>query len=285
MFKRQMLTPSRSYTLYRSHDYHFRIYAAMFAGMSQVTMSTIAALEKSIPEELLRVKSPPMADWLEGFLAMRVHALIRFGRWKEAIDLELPSDTDLYCTTTAMIYYAKGIALAATGNISGAETQQQLFKEALQRVPDTRALFNNKCVDILGVAEAMLAGEVEYRKRNFEAAFEHLRTSIALDDALPYDEPWGWMQPTRHAYGALLLEQNYVEEAAKVYAADLGFDDTIPRARQHPDNVWSLHGYHECLRRLGRTAEALIIDQRLRIAMAYADVPIKSSCFCRLAGQ
>ena len=52
------------YTLYRSHDYHFRIYAAMFAGMSQVAFSTVAALEKSISEELLRVRSPPMADWV-----------------------------------------------------------------------------------------------------------------------------------------------------------------------------------------------------------------------------
>jgi len=38
------------------------------------------------------------------------------------------------------------------------------------------------------------------------AAFAHLRRSVELSDALPYDEPWGWMQPTRHALGALLLE-------------------------------------------------------------------------------
>ena len=53
----------------------------MFAGQSAVALSTVSQLEESIPEELLRVESPPMADWLEGFLAMRVHALIRFGRW------------------------------------------------------------------------------------------------------------------------------------------------------------------------------------------------------------
>ena len=270
------------YTLYRSHDYHFRIYAAMFAGISQAALDTAAALERSIPEELLRVKSPPMADWLESFLAMRVHVFIRFGRWREIIKLELPTDQDLYCTTTAMTYYAKGVALAATGDIPGAEEQQRLFKAAIRKVPESRTLFNNKCTDILAVAEAMLAGELEYRKQNYEAAFQHLRESIFLDDTLPYDEPWGWMQPTRHAYGALLLEQGRVEEAAKVYAADLGFDTTAPRARQHPDNVWGLHGYHECLVKLGRTAEALVIEQRLRLAMAYADVPIKSSCYCRL---
>ena len=60
------------------------------------------------------------------------------------------------------------------------------------------------------------------------------------------------MQPARHAYGALLLEQGRVEEAEAVYRADLGLDDTLARACQHPGNVWSLHGYHECLTRLGK---------------------------------
>ena len=109
-----------------------------------------------------------------------------------------------------------------------------------------------------------------------------LRRAIEIDDGLPYDEPWGWMQPTRHAYGALLLEQGRVAEAETVYRADLGFDDTLPRACQHPGNVWSLHGFHECLVRLGQLGEAAIIEQQLKLTAALADVPIESSCFCRL---
>ena len=111
----------------------------------------------------------------------------------------------------------------------------------------------------------MLDGEIAYREGRFDEAFAHLRHAIELDDALPYDEPWGWMQPTRHAYGALLLEQGHVEEAAEVYAADLGLDPTLARPCQHPGNVWSLHGYHECLQRLGRNAEAAIIGQQLEL--------------------
>lgn len=128
----------------------------------------------------------------------------------------------------------------------------------------------------------MLDGEISYRNGDFDVAFEHLRSAIALDDALPYDEPWGWMQPTRHAYGALLLEQGRVEEAAAVYAADLGLDPTLNRPCQHPGNVWSLHGYHECLQRLGRAGEAVIIGRQLELATARADVPILASCACRL---
>jgi hypothetical protein len=90
------------------------------------------------------------------------------------------------------------------------------------------------------------------------------------------------MQPARHALGALLLEQGELEEAEAVYQADLGLDGALARACQHPDNVWSLHGLHECLTRLGRTSEARLLKQRLDLAAARADVPIRSSCFCRI---
>ncbi|KAJ9245246.1 hypothetical protein DTO169E5_1113 [Paecilomyces variotii] len=224
------------YTLYRAHNYHFRLYAAMFAGKFQIAWDTIIQLEASIPEDLLRVESPPMADWLEGFLAMRVHGLVRFGRWQEILDLDLPEDQNLYCATTAMLHYGKGVAYAVIGDIENADKEQVLFSRAMEIVPHSRVVFNNTCRDVLQIAEAMLAGELEYRKCNFDIAFDHLRTAISRSDSLPYDEPWGWMQPPRHAYGALLLEQDRVEEAAAVYAADLGLDGTLPRALQHPNN-------------------------------------------------
>ncbi|MFG2386420.1 hypothetical protein [Streptomyces avermitilis] len=269
------------YTLYRSHNYHFKIYGAMFLGRSQIALETAARLESSISEELLRVESPPMADWLEAFLAMRVHVLIRFGRWADILNLPMPADPQLYSMTTAMLRYARGVALSATGLISEAEAERTLFHAAVARVPETRMLFNNTCADILAIASAMLDGELEYRRGDFDAAFAALQRSIELDDNLPYDEPWGWMQPTRHAYGALLLERGRVAEAEAVYRADLGLDDTLPRASQHPGNVWALHGFHECLVRLGKMGEAQIVAQQLRIAAAQTDVPIEASCFCR----
>ncbi len=270
------------YTLYRAHNYHFKIYGAMFLGQAETALSAAGQLAAALPEELLRVEVPPMADWLEGFLPMKLHALIRFGRWQEIIDTPLPGDQDLYCVTTAMTHYAKGVALASTGRLDEADDQRRLLAAAVARVPASRTVFNNTCLDILAVAAAMLDGEYEYRAGRYGTAFGHLRRAIELDDGLPYDEPWGWMQPVRHAYGALLLEQGEVAEAEAVYRADLGLDDTLPRANQHPRNVWSLHGYHECLVRLGKTDLAGVIRQQLNLAAAQADVPITASCACRL---
>jgi tetratricopeptide (TPR) repeat protein len=112
----------------------------------------------------------------------------------------------LYCTTAATIHYGRGVAHAAKGQLPQAHAEREAFIEAYDRIPESRYLFNNTSRDILAVAGAMLDGEIAYREGQFDLAFGHLRRAMELDDALTCDEPWGWMQPTRHAYGALLLE-------------------------------------------------------------------------------
>ena len=265
------------YTTYVCHDLHFRLYGAMFLGQMGPALEAAGELEKILTPEVVE----PSADFLEAYYGMRQHVLIRFGQWETLKHCKLPEDPELYSFTTALVHYSRTIAFAATGEVDKAHAERELFRAAQARVPETRLLFNNTCESILQVAEQMLEGEYHYRREEYDLAFEHLRRSVALDDALPYEEPWGWMQPTRHALGALLLEQGRVTEAEAVYRADLGYDKTLSRAAQHPDNVWSLHGLHECLVKLGKQEEAVLIKQRLDLANARADVPIKASCGCR----
>lgn len=236
------------------------IYAAMFTGKRAVALEMADRIEDTLPEDVLRIESPPLADWLETFKAVRFHVMVRFGMWDELTRIDLPSDQNLYCVTTATAYYAKGVAWAALGNIQEAERERTLFHESLKHVPPTRQDYPNKCVDILAVGVAMLNGEIEHRRGNYKQAFENLRTSVDLDDSLVYSEPWGWMQPARHAYAALLLEQGHLQEAADVCKAYFGLGGALAPAHQHPNNVWALQGYHECLTRLGRTVEAGLIS-------------------------
>lgn len=265
------------YSVYRCHNYHFKIYGAMFLGQPTVALEAAEALVAELPPSILR----PMADWFEGFVSMKQHVLIRFGRWSDILAQELPTDEGLFCVTMAMMRYARTVALANLYQIDDANAEKARFYEALAQVPESRMLFNNKCTDILKVAEQMMLGELAYHKSDLQTAFDHLRQSVEIDDNLPYDEPWGWMQPTRHALGALLLEQSMVDEAEAVYRADLGLDATLSRACQHPENVWSLHGLHECLTRRGEAVEATHIKRQLDKAAARAEVPIRASCYCR----
>jgi tetratricopeptide (TPR) repeat protein len=268
------------YSYYRLHDYHSLIYAAMLGGKSKAALSATDRMEATITEEMLRIET--LANWMEFFKAVRVHVLIRFGMWEELKTLDPLEDKELYCVTNVMRHYGKGIAHAATGHLEEADKERELFKAASQLVPPTRLDFPNKITDILKVASAMLDGEIEYRRGDYETAFSRLRDAVRLEDELPFAEPWGWMLPARHAYAALSLEQGEVEQAAEAYAEDLGLSPTPKRAHQHPNNVWALHGYYECLEILGRLAEAKIIKKQLSLALAEADVEITSSCFCRL---
>ncbi len=265
------------YSFYRSHDYHFRVYGAMFQGKPSVAHESADEVAATLPDSAIRL----LGDFLECFVSIKQHVHIRFGEWQDILDTPFPEDQELYCYTTAVMHYARTVALSNLGKLDEAETSAEAFNKARAQIPKSRYVVNNTAEDVLAVAEQMMLGELEYHKGNHDKAFDHLRRSVELDDNLEYDEPWGWMQPTRHALGALLLEQGHYEEAEAVYRADLGLDETLSRACQNPGNVWSLHGLHECLVKRGEKIEAAHIKLQLDKAVARAEVPIKASCYCR----
>jgi tetratricopeptide (TPR) repeat protein len=273
------------YTGYRQHNYHFVIYAALFLGQIEPALHAAKGMTATVPEDMLRIKSPPMADFYESYMHLTPHILVRFGRWDNAIALEPPEDQTLFCTGTAYTHYARTIAFAATGRVAEAEAEEKVFLQACDRVPASRLMHNNRVVDLLDIAKAMCRGEISYRKGEFEAAFAALRQAVACDDALPYDEPWGWMQPARHALGALLFEQGHLADAETVYREDLGLGGQLSRATVHPDNVWSLKGLHDCLKARGSVRELPLVRQKLDLALSRADQAVAASCFCAQAAM
>lgn len=275
--------PFNMYTGYRAHNYHFVIYGAMFLGQFDVAMQAVDGMAETVTEDFLRTESPPMADFYESYLSFRPHVLVRFGRWREATELTLPEDQDLYCTLTAHVHYARALGHAALGEVAQALEAEQHFLAACDRVPDSRLMHNNAVYTLLEVGKAMLRGEILYRQAEYDAAFAELRRAVALDDGLAYDEPWGWMQPTRHALGALLFEQGHVEEAEFIFRQDLGLEDGLPRALQHPNNVWALKGLHDCLKARGEKVELIHISRALAIAEARSDAPVAAPCGCAQA--
>ncbi|NOT31136.1 MAG: hypothetical protein HOP15_11865, partial [Planctomycetes bacterium] len=251
-------------------NYHFLVYAAQFDGRYELALGAARELVRQLPEQALDA----MPEFLEGFLPTPLHVLVRFGKW-DAILAE-PAPLARRTSVLAFWRYARGLALSALGRIEDAAAEEQAFEVAAAAVPENYTIGNNPTRTVLDIARAMLAGELEYRRGHHEPAFAHLRDAVAKDEALKYDEPWGWFQPAAHALGALLLEQGRTAEAEEVYRRDLEL---------HPDNGWALHGLEECLRKLDRMDEAAAIQASFRQCWLRADVTIQASCFCRTSAD
>ena len=269
------------YTIYRIHNVHFEAYGAMFLGQPEVALAASERLMEMLPEKVVRF----MPELFESFYGKKIHVMVRFGQWQAILGEPFPGDRELYRYTTAAMHQARAVALANLARHDEARAERALAVAAREAIPEDWMVFNNTAIDVLAVGEAMMDGELAFKAGRVDEGLDHLRRSVELDDALLYDEPWGWMQPARHALGALLMEARRLEEAEAVYRADLGLDDTLARACQHPRNVWSLHGLHECLVNRGELTEARHVRLLLDQALARATVPIRASCYCRKSAK
>ena len=269
------------YTTARCHDLHLYMFAAMMLGHYGGAIYAADRIRGIATPELIAGSFPFMAAILDGYSAMRTHVLVRFGRWTDLVQDPPPPDPALMPIRAAMHAYGQGVAHSALGNIPEAEAAQRRLNGAMAAIPSDAIFLSNPIVDMLAVGEAMLEGELEYRKRNYDHAFAALCRAVARDDALTYTEPWAWMHPPRHALGALLAEQGHFAEAEQVYRADLGLTDEVARCTQHPDNVWALRGLVECLEQRGAAGELAMVRQKLTIAAARTDVPVDAACCCR----
>lgn len=254
------------YVFYRAHNYHFLAWAAMFEGRKELAIDTIKEFEQQVPLDLVRA----FPDFIDAYMGSPVEVYIRFGLWNEILALPKPP-ADLQAWT-AFYYYGRTVAYASLDSLDAASRELGALKTACAAVPETRLLGNNSAQSVLGIAQAMAEGELEYRRGNYDHAFELLRDAVKQDVSLHYDEPWGWMMPASHALGALLLERSRGQEAEAVYRADL---------KRYPLNGWSLNGLAESLRAQGKDREASAVDAQFAKAWARADVQIKSSCYCR----
>jgi tetratricopeptide (TPR) repeat protein len=257
--------PPEFYSLYYVHNIHFLAWAAMMEGRQATAMQAARELERDIPESFLR-------EWTfiaDGFTPVTYHVMIRFGRWNDI--LAEPEPEDYRFVNRASRHYARGVALAALGRTAEARRELESFERVAAMIPDDWLVGQNTAHDVMQVARHMLRGELAYREGKLDEAFATLRAGAELEDQLAYDEPPGWMQPVRHALGALLMAEGRAAEAEQVYRDDL---------EKFPDNGWSLLGLEQALRAQGRTKDADQVHSRLTRAWQRADVRPLASCYC-----
>ncbi len=253
------------YSLYFLHNVHFLAYAAMMEGQYQTAIDASRKIEKQIPAEFLE-NYVTMAD---GFMPTSLHVMIRFGKWEGILAEPEPPEWRLF--SRAERHFARSIAQSALGKLEEARRELTLLEQVAGEMDDEWKVGNNAAADVLAVAQKMAAGELAFREGKADAAFQLLREAVVLEEALSYDEPPGWMQPVRHALGALLLADGRHTEAEEVYRADLV---------RHPNNAWSLLGLQQSLGLQGRTDAAHAMNEAVEEAWARADVKPVASCYC-----
>lgn len=258
--------PQRMYHFYRAHNHHFLVWAAMFEGARRQALASAREMVAKLPKDDFH----KLPRTIETFLYAPVHVMIRFGMWQDI--LKEPAPDAKFAIALALWHQARAVALANTARVEEALAEAASFEQVAATIPKEKKIRGASVGSILDLARHMMKGEVLYKQGQREAAFAALRKAARIEDSLPYAEPPGWMQPVRHALGALLLEAGKVEEAEGVYRADL---------LRHRNNGWSLHGLAECLRRRGEAAEAARADKLFQDAWVNADVQIAASCYCR----
>jgi tetratricopeptide (TPR) repeat protein len=263
---RSIVPEQHFYRVYMAHNHHMLTFAAMMTGRSKVALDAIREMVAGIPAEFVKEN----ALFIDGFMAMPIEVMTRFGRWDEI--LAEPEPPDHLPMARSLRHAARSVAYATKGQLADARAEQKLFIVASAKVPKEAIHGNNTATDLLAIARAQLEGELLVREGKMQRGLASLREAVKLEDKLRYDEPPDWITPVRHALGAALIEAELAAEAEKVYRQDLV---------RYPGNGWSLFGLKRSLQLMGKRAEAQQAEAQFREAWKDADVQIGSSCFCQ----
>jgi tetratricopeptide (TPR) repeat protein len=260
--------PTGLLPVYAAHNRHMLAHGAMMTGQRELAMKHVRAMVAEFPADFVKEK-PGVAD---GFFAVPLEVLVRFGRWDEIL-----AEPNKYPPNMPFVRAfhpaARATAFAAKGNMANARSEQSLFLESAKVVPKETELGNNKAGAVLSVATHMLEGEILVAEKKLDEGVAELQTAVKEEDALRYDEPPAWMIPVRHSLGAVLMKAGRFAEAEQVYRDDLA---------RLPENGWSLFGLAESLRAQNKNAgEVISTSAKFQKIWAKADVKITTSCLCQ----
>ena len=251
---------------YQFHNSHMLVFAAMMVGQEKTAMKYARELWSIIPEDEMDEKGPEI-----DFTLMCVYDVQkRFGRWGDILD-EPPPPEELVLTTAYWRAH-RAIAYAAKQKFDEAEEEFVEFLNAKAKVPKDSIEEGSFYQRALKVAQHFIQGEIALQKEDWPVAIWHLEKAAEVEDTLRYGEPPYWLQPVRHALGAVYMKAGMFEEAEQTYQKDL----SIWR-----DNGWSLYGLSKALEAQGKSEQALAEMAKLERVWEQADEQLlTTSCKC-----
>src|SRR5579863_6552316 len=91
------------YVTARCHDLHLMMFTCMFLGQYKGALEAANTIRRILPREILAIQGrPKIAYMTEAYYAMKMHVLVRFGRWQDILDEPMVGEPELYVLTAAM---------------------------------------------------------------------------------------------------------------------------------------------------------------------------------------
>jgi tetratricopeptide (TPR) repeat protein len=248
--------------MYHSHNEHFQVAAASMAGRYAESKKVAQALAARLAPH-----AGKMSGMLDGFIMTPIWVDARFGKWDGILRTAEPAK-DLP-GTHAVWRYARGLALAARGEVDKAQAERDaLAAEAAQIPADAPFGMLNKARNVLALAIHVLDARIAAARKKNGEAIAHWRKAAEIQDALEYDEPPAWYYPVRESLGAALQTAGNAAEAEKIFREDL---------QKNPRNPRSLFGLAEALRAQKKTVDAAWVERQFKAAWKTADTELKIS--------
>jgi hypothetical protein len=255
------------YLFYMMHNHQMLAFAAMMRGQSKLAIEGMDSALTNTPREMLEAFAPI----LDGYLASIYEVRVRFGKWDDILAMQDPGEK--FPVMRTVRHMARAVSYSVKGDAKKARQEQWLFYDARSRVPEGTTIGNNTAVDVLRVAELLMNGEILLGEGKTDAAIASLRRAVTAEDNLRYNEPHDWLQPTRHALGAVLVRERRYSEAETVYREDL---------KRLPNNGWALYGLRQAVMSKSSVQQSTVRQLEAQFAEAWkdADTKIQSSCLC-----
>jgi tetratricopeptide (TPR) repeat protein len=240
--------PSGVYPLgYYPHNVHFVLVSAQMGGDGATVLASADKLSELIPAEAARE-----ILMLQPVKAAPYFAHAQFGSQEATMALPDPGRELPYVQTAWR--YARGVALAQTGDTKGA-ARELAEVQRLNSTNDYKAFepVNIPAKHVGLIAEHVLRARIAQAGNDLDGAIREMRAAIAIQDTLPYMEPAYWYYPVRQSLGALLLMQGDARAAREAFGESLA---------RTPNNAWALYGLGQAYARDGLKREAKAVDDR-----------------------
>ncbi len=248
--------------LYYPHNIHFLWAASTMEGRSKLSIESAHKVADNVSLEQIQ-----QFPTIEFFKTIPLLSYVRFGKWDEILAYPAPPENLAY--SKGIWHYARGVALARTGELAAAE--QSLAAIAPLRADMTISFLDERDYPaslILSIAEGLLAGDIHLANGDDQQAVSAFQQAVDFQDQLPYTEPPFWYYPTRQSLGYALMQAGEYAQAEAVYRRDL---------KDYPRNGWSIFGLAQALESQGDQAGADAMMKRFGNVWQMADIELSGS--------